>query len=103
MSILENNIVVAAGNNGNKGGHKRIDLNIENQNTVEFVVGESETVLNINIWPNFADIFSITIVDPSNNSSQSISVENSEVSNNIRGTLITGVFMKSCLIQFKEE
>ena len=88
----KNNIVVAAGNNGNKGGHKRIDLNIENQNTVEFVVGESETVLNINIWPNFADIFSITIVDPSNNSSQSISVENSEVSNNIRGTLITGVF-----------
>ena len=88
----KNNIVVAAGNNGNKGGHKRIDLNVENQDIVEFVVGQNETVLNINIWPNFADEFTITVVDPSNNITQSLSVENNQISNNIRGTLVSGVF-----------
>lgn len=88
----KNNIIVAAGNNGDKGGHRRIDLNDSNQQIVEFVVGQSESVLNINIWPNFADRFTISIFDPSNNSSQILSVENKNISNNIRGTFVNGVF-----------
>lgn len=88
----KNNIVVAAGNNGNKSGHKRIDLNKEDEQVVEFVVGQSEIVLNINIWPNFADSFTVTIFDPANNSSQSLSIENKNIDNNIKGTIVTGVF-----------
>lgn len=88
----KNNMVVAAGNNGNKGGHKRIDLKNSNEQIVEFVVGQSETVLNINIWPNFVDQFTITLIDPSNNRTQELSATNNEISNNIRGTTILGRF-----------
>ena len=89
----KNNIVVAAGNNGNKGGHKRIDLSdSSNEQIVEFVVGQGETILNINIWPNFADKFLITVINPSNEESQSLSIENNKISNNLRGTNITGYF-----------
>ncbi len=88
----KNNMVVAAGNNGNKGGHKRIDLNQPDGQIVEFVVGQAETILNINIWPNFADRFIITVIDPSNNRTQSLSVDNNIITNNIRGTTVTGVF-----------
>ena len=37
---------------------------LENNNTqeVEFVVGENEKVLNLNIWPNFADDFEVSLV-----------------------------------------
>lgn len=88
----KNNIVVAAGNNGNKGGHKRIDLNDENQQIVEFVVGQGETILNINIWPNFADRFIVTVFDPSNERTQGISIENNSISNNLKGTNVTAYF-----------
>lgn len=89
----KNNMVVAAGNNGNKGGHKRIDLsNQDGEEAVEFVVGQGELVLNINIWPNFADKFTITVINPSNEKTQSLSIENNRISNNLRGTNITGYF-----------
>ena len=85
-------MVVAAGNNGNKGGHKRVDIKNSNEQIVEFVVGQSETVLNINIWPNFVDQFTITLIDSSNNRTQELSANNNEISNNIRGTTILGRF-----------
>lgn len=88
----KNNMVVAAGNNGNKGGHKRVDIKNSNEQIVEFVVGQSETVLNINIWPNFVDQFTITLIDSSNNRTQELSANNNEISNNIRGTTILGRF-----------
>ena len=89
----KNNMVVAAGNNGNKGGHKRIDLSDEDvEETVEFVVGQGEIVLNINIWPNFADKFAITVINPSNEKTQSLSSENNRISNKLRGTNVTGYF-----------
>lgn len=88
----KNNIVVAAGNNANKGGHKRINLKEENEETVEFVVGQGETILNINIWPNFADEFTIVVLNPSNEESQTLSISNQRISDNLRGTQITGIF-----------
>lgn len=47
-AFWKNNIVVAAGNNGDKDGHKSIKLDKETTE-VEFVVGENEKILNINI------------------------------------------------------
>lgn len=87
----KNNIVVAAGNNRNKGGHKSIRLTKEIQE-VEFVIGESEPILNINIWPNFADDFSVHLVNPSNQSTQSISLTSGEVRNQVGSTRIKGYF-----------
>lgn len=87
----KNNIVVAAGNNRAKGGHK--EIRIENTSEeVEFVIGEGERVININIWPNFADDFSVYLVNPSNQRTQSISLTSGEVRNSIGVTRIKGYF-----------
>ena len=50
-SFWKNNIVVAAGNNATKAGHKRINIkNDENEDTlVEIEVGQNEKIININI------------------------------------------------------
>jgi subtilisin family serine protease len=92
-SFWKNNIVVAAGNNGDKGGHKSINIKDVGINTeVEFVVGENEKLLNINIWPNFTDDFSVYLVSPSNVKTQSISLTSGEVRNTIGSTIINGYF-----------
>lgn len=87
----KNNIVIAAGNNRNKGGHKHLILN-SNTQEVEFTVGENEQILNINIWPNFADDFSVYLTNPSNIKTQSISLTSGEVRNSIGPTNIKGYF-----------
>ena len=87
----KNNIVVAAGNNRDKGGHKHIKL--ENQiEEVELTIGSNETIININIWPNFADDFMVYLVNPSNQKTQSISLTSGEVRNSIGTTRIKGYF-----------
>lgn len=88
----KNNVVVAAGNNGNKGGHKRIQLEANLNEEVEVVIGEGEMIININIWPNFADEFSVTVVSPSNQSSQELSLDNSRINDNMGNTNIAGIF-----------
>ena len=88
----KNNIVAAAGNNADKGGHRFIQLENNNTQEVEFVVGENEKVLNLNIWPNFADDFEVSLVSPSNERSQSLSLTNPEIKNNISSTDIVGFF-----------
>lgn len=88
----KNNIVVAAGNNANKGGHKRIQL-VENSNEeVEVVIGASENIININIWPNFVDEFSLTVINPSNQSSQELSLNNPNINSTLGNTRVTGFF-----------
>ncbi|MFR3072412.1 MAG: S8 family serine peptidase, partial [Paeniclostridium sp.] len=72
-SFWKNNIVVAAGNNADKGGHRNIQLDNQ-QVEVEFVVGENEKILNVNVWPDFTDEFSLYLVNPSNLRSQEISL-----------------------------
>lgn len=88
----KNNIVVAAGNNANKGGHKRIQLTENLDQDVEIVIGENEMIININIWPNFMDEFSITVTNPSNQSSQALSMDNPNLDNTLGNTIVTGVF-----------
>ena len=91
MLTWKNNIVVAAGNNRDKGGHKHIKL--ENQiEEVELTIGSNETVININIWPNFADDFMVYLVNPSNQQTQSISLTSGEIRNSIGTTRIKGYF-----------
>jgi len=88
----KNNIVVAAGNNANKGGHKRIQLTENLEQDVEVVIGENEMIININIWPDFMDDFSITVISPSNQSSQALSIDNPNLNNTMGNTRVTGVF-----------
>ncbi|MGL6107123.1 bifunctional germination protease/germinant receptor pseudoprotease CspBA [Romboutsia sp.] len=88
----KNNIVVASGNNADKGGHKAITLENKNLKEVELVIGESERILNINIWPNFADDFKVYLVSPSNEKTKPISAESPQVKNKISSTEITGYF-----------
>ncbi len=88
----KNNIVVASGNNADKGGHKRIRLRNNITEEVEFVVGEGERILNINIWPDFVDDFSVHLVSPSNTQTQSISLTSGEIRNTLGETRVTGYF-----------
>lgn len=90
-SFWKNNIVVAAGNNADKGGHRNIRLDNQ-QVEVEFVVGENEQILNVNIWPDFTDEFSLYLVNPSNLKSQEISLTSGEIRNVLGGTRIRGYF-----------
>ena len=87
----KNNIVVAAGNNRDKGGHKHIKLEDQIQE-VELTIGSNETIININIWPNFADNFTVHLVNPSNQRTQAISLTSGEVRNSIGTTRIKGYF-----------
>ena len=90
----KNNIVVAAGNNAAKAGHKRINIkNDENSSTtVEVEVGQNESIININIWPSFIDDFTVTLISPSNRRTQSISKDSGQVKNIISNTRINGFF-----------
>ncbi len=93
-SFWKNNIVVAAGNNATKAGHKRINIkNDENKNTlVEMEVGQNEKILNINIWPSFVDNFNLYLVSPTGKSTQPISQDSGLIKNIIGNTRINGVF-----------
>ena len=88
----KNNIVVAAGNNANKSSHKAITLDDRNPTEVEFTVSENEKILNINIWPDFTDKFSISLRNPSNEKTSSISEDEPNLNQNISGTSILGYF-----------
>ena len=93
-SFWKNNIVVAAGNNATKAGHKRINIkNDENKDTlVEIEVGQNEKILNINIWPSFVDDFNLYLVSPTGKSTQPISQDSGLIKNIIGNTRINGVF-----------
>lgn len=88
----KNNIVVAAGNNSNKGGHKRILIENREIREVEFTVSPNERILNINIWPDFTDRFSVYLINPSNQRTQSMSQDSPNINDNIEGTRIIGYF-----------
>lgn len=91
-SFWKNNIVVAAGNNADKGGHRNINIEGDKIIEVEFIVGASERVLNVNIWPEFVDEFSVYLVSPSNSRTQEISLTSGEIRNVIGSTRIKGYF-----------
>ena len=88
----KNNIVVASGNNADKGGHKNINIRNNKDTVVEFEVGENETILNINIWPDFTDEFEVYMISPSNVKSQRMSLISGEIKNLLGKTKIKGYF-----------
>ncbi|HSQ89008.1 S8 family serine peptidase [Romboutsia sp.] len=59
---------------------------------IEFIVGEDEKLLNINIWPDFVDDFSIYLVSPSKVQTQPISLTSGQIKNIIGLTKIKGYF-----------
>ncbi|HSQ89006.1 MAG TPA: hypothetical protein VLM92_09340, partial [Romboutsia sp.] len=59
---------------------------------IEFIVGEDEKLLNINIWPDFVDDFSVYLVSPSNAQTKSISLTSGQIKNIIGRTKIKGYF-----------
>lgn len=93
MSLMwKNNMIVSSGNNANKGQHKFIQL-LPNQNQqVEFVVGENERILNLNIWPNFADNIGISITTPTNNTTPEMSLSSGILRTTLDRTNIMGFF-----------
>ena len=89
MSLFwKNNIVVAAGNNASKGSHKRIKLKNGETKEIEFVVGSNEKLLNLNIWPNYVDEFSVFLKNLSSIKTQELSKQNPNISNKIEKTSI---------------
>ena len=88
----KNNIVVAAGNNANKGGHERIQLENNISQDVEFTIGQNERIINLNIWPNFADEFTLQIISPSNEQSQELSEQSPKIINTMGSTSVVGNF-----------
>ncbi|WP_315168752.1 S8 family peptidase [Metaclostridioides mangenotii] len=88
----KNNIVVAAGNNGDKGGHTRINLSDNLTQEVEFVIGENEPILNINIWPHFVDTFRVGLITPANTRTNFMSIEARELNVRLLNTTIQGYF-----------
>jgi len=67
-----------------KGKDKKLEI--------EFIVGEDEKLLNINIWPDFVDDFSVYLVSPSNAQTKSISLTSGKIKNIIGKTKIKGYF-----------
>ncbi|MGL5718793.1 MAG: S8 family serine peptidase, partial [Paraclostridium sp.] len=88
----KNNIVVAAGNNAIRGSHKRIQLVDRELQAAEFVVGENEKILNLNIWPSYTDTFTVYLKDPSNKKTQSLSRESPNIDNKLSSTRVLGVY-----------
>ena len=92
-SFWKNNIVVSAGNNRDKGAHKRINIKDKGEKIeVEFIVDENEKLLNLNIWPDLVDNFSVYLVSPSNTKTHHISLTSGEIKNIIGSTKIKGYF-----------
>lgn len=61
----KNVIVIGSGNEGDARTHAMINLRQGEIRTVRMAVGENEPALNVQLWKNYADTISITIVSPS--------------------------------------
>lgn len=61
----KNVIVVGSGNEGDSRTHTSLLLQQGQVRTVRMSVGENEPGLNVQVWKNYADVISMTIVSPS--------------------------------------
>jgi subtilisin family serine protease len=59
---------------------------------IEFIVGEDEKLLNMNIYTDFVDDFSVYLVSPSNTQTKPISLTSTKIKNIIGKTKIKGYF-----------
>ncbi len=58
-------ICVGSGNEGASSGHAAGRLRAGTEETVELVVADYERTLSIQLWKNYADLFSVTLRSPS--------------------------------------
>lgn len=63
--IYKNCIVVGTGNEGSAGRHASGTVRQGAEEVVELAVGEAQTNLNLQIWKNYYDDFSISLISPS--------------------------------------
>lgn len=90
-SYCKNNIVIAAGNNADKGKHKSLYINSNSKSKdVQFYVGNNEKFINIDLWSDSCDDFYIYLVSPSGKKTQRISLKSGTVKNIISQTKIKG-------------
>lgn len=61
----KNVIVIGSGNEGDSRTHTSVKLNSGEIRTVRMTVSDNEPSLNIQIWKNYSDNISITVVSPS--------------------------------------
>ena len=61
-------IVVGSGNEGASGGHVSGYLSPNQPETIEFSVSDFSTSLNVQLWKNYWDEFSVTLTPPTGNS-----------------------------------
>lgn len=59
-------IAVGTGNEGNAGGHAagRLTEDRGGEQEIEFIIGDFETTMNLQLWKNYVDEYGITIVHP---------------------------------------
>ena len=62
-------IVVGTGNEGAGGGHTSATAVLGQEEEAEFVIAPYETGLSVQLWKNYADIFTITLITPQGESS----------------------------------
>ena len=69
-----NVIAVGTGNEGNTGGH--VSGNLQSQpEKIEFIIDDFETVMNLQLWKNYADDYKVTIVHPNGKQIELVSKE----------------------------
>lgn len=86
-----NNIVIAAGNNGDKGRHKTISLSTDNNKVyADFNIAQGEYSVNLSISSTLGDDFSVYLVSPDNHKSQEISLSSGVIKNMMGGTKLKG-------------
>lgn len=59
-------IAVGTGNEGNAAGHVsgRLTEDRNGEQEIEFIIGDFETTMNLQLWKNYVDEFGITLVHP---------------------------------------
>lgn len=63
--VWKNVIVAGSGNEGAGRGHAAGNLQEDEVQLTEFAISEYETVLNLQLWKNYADEFDVTVIAPS--------------------------------------
>ena len=79
-------IVVGTGNEGASGGHTSGQAVPEMEEEIEFLIAPYETGLGLQLWKNYADIFTIALITPEGESSGPIDSRLGPQTLNYRGT-----------------
>ncbi|CAH2212288.1 S8 family peptidase [Tepidibacter aestuarii] len=96
-------IVVAAGNEGDKGHHKYVKLEEDVSKPIEFSVGPGEMELDIAIWKKFADDFTFKVVSPSGVSSPNIGENSGEIDAMLGNTKMRSFFLPPTPYTLREQ